>query len=1414
MKNNLRIVTLAAILISVCLLETFGQGGAPSILNINGTVCAGDNAQFRATTSCTISQWTASSGGVIQGSSNQPVVFVIWSTASTNAWIQVTYSNCTTSFLPLTINSKVTPSVSIGLSSNTICQPQNITLQATPVNVNGSPNYAWYIDSQWVANTTTTSYTYSASSLLPGAHTASVTISAMSCSNLSTVSPISPASFTVSPNVGSVSIQSGATSRCIGTGTDTYTASASNATSYTWSINQGGTISPAGVVTWGGGFSGTARITVVANGCNGSTSAPAFRDVIVTPVTGPVTALTGTTIRCIGATSDTYTPTVTNPTSSPGYTFTLYPQAAGNISPAGGTVNWSSTFSGLATVSVVAISCNGSTSPSFSTNINVTPLVGPVSNPSGGSTSRCIGVGTDTYTATASNATSYTWSIDQGGTISTAGVVTWNSSFTGTARITVVANGCNGSTSSPASTNVMVTPLVGSVSIQSGATSRCIGTGTDTYTASASSATSYTWSINQGGTISPAGVVTWGGGFSGTARITVVANGCNGSVSSPSFRDVVVTPLTGPVTALTGITIRCIGATSDTYTPTVTNPTSSPGYTFTLSPPAAGNISPAGGTVNWSSTFSGLATVSVVAISCNGSTTPSFSTNINVTPLVGPVSNPSGGSTSRCIGVGTDTYTATASNATSYTWSIDQGGTISTAGVVTWNSSFSGTARITVVANGCNGSTSSPAYATVTVNSLAAPPMPVNGNITTECGSIIPISVSTSYLPGYTISHHYYDGNGVFLVTMPTTSPTSGVYVSEYTPPTFASPKNFQIEAEVAATGSCPAVKSPRKTITYTLNSPPPAPSSLVVNQGPTSISSINVCAGESISLTASNGTSNYLWYQGGNLIGSSSSLANYTPTSGGTHTVTATWTSPCGGNVVIQKTFEVVLANPTASMSNPGDSFCTGDTPTFSMTSLGATNVTYQWTLSNGGASGSSSSYTLASTLPANTYTLSCIVTADFAGQCQGRKIFPAVQRTFIIKQSPGLPAVYGSTQFGNGTIELIAAEVFPVPAEYRWYKTGQPTYVGNAYPSFQISQTTANYIAVSAVGTNSCEGPRRNVDITILPLPTISYIGTDYIPIGGATTITTSTYDSYLWKNSVNVPVGSTQTLQVTQPDTYSLTVTKTGATGNAQIKVGSNLSNQNLNFVSETTVQIGGVLVEQNLASLVIGQKLENVQYFDGLGRPIQTVASQGSPNKSDLVQPSIYDTYGREYRKFLPVSLEANGRFKTGLLSGGNYTNNFYNNATDKIADDASPFSEIVYEPSPLNRVIEQGAPGSAWQPGTGHTVTKKYEVNMLSEVYLFKYDAATGLVSLPMIEADKYYLPNQLYANKTFDEQGNEMIEYTDKQGRTVCKKVYVETISTVKQYACTYYVYDDFGNLVVVLPPEAIKSVLTAFTQN
>ena len=96
------------------------------------------------------------------------------------------------------------------------------------------------------------------------------------------------------------------------------------------------------------------------------------------------------------------------------------------------------------------------------------------------------------------------------------------------------------------------------------------------------------------------------------------------------------------------------------------------------------------------------------------------------------------------------------------------------------------------------------------------------------------------------------------------------------------------------------------------------------------------------------------------------------------------------------------------------------------------------------------------------------------------------------------------------------------------------------------------------------------------------------------------------------------------------------------------------------------------------------INGIQYFDGLGRPVETVQKQFTPAGKDLVSRTEYDTYGREYKHWLPAP--------------NTKTDGTYNGSTTGAAfyGDAYPYSETVYEPSPLNRVKNQHGPGAAWR----------------------------------------------------------------------------------------------------------------------
>ena len=212
-------------------------------------------------------------------------------------------------------------------------------------------------------------------------------------------------------------------------------------------------------------------------------------------------------------------------------------------------------------------------------------------------------------------------------------------------------------------------------------------------------------------------------------------------------------------------------------------------------------------------------------------------------------------------------------------------------------------------------------------------------------------------------------------------------------------------------------------------------------------------------------------------------------------------------------------------------------------------------------------------------------------------------------------------------------------------------------------------------------------------------------------------------------------------------------------------------------------------------------------------------QGSPGKNDIVVPVAYDEFGRQMDDYLPYVLKdtdtSDGSFKPNALEGANgYVTSeqylFYQN-TGEIADDPSPFARKKFEPSPLNRVTEQGAPGIPWQPHptnkSGKTIKFRYLTNIGGKVRLWDINPGTLLPS-----SNAHYGVRQLFLNETEDEHGAETHEFVDKLGRIVLKEVENLDENGNVEWLQTYYVYDDFDNLRFVFPPKATALLGSSFT--
>lgn len=205
-----------------------------------------------------------------------------------------------------------------------------------------------------------------------------------------------------------------------------------------------------------------------------------------------------------------------------------------------------------------------------------------------------------------------------------------------------------------------------------------------------------------------------------------------------------------------------------------------------------------------------------------------------------------------------------------------------------------------------------------------------------------------------------------------------------------------------------------------------------------------------------------------------------------------------------------------------------------------------------------------------------------------------------------------------------------------------------------------------------------------------------------------------------------------------------------------------------------------------------------YFDDLGRQIQTVAKGATPTQKDLITISNYDILGREVQQFLPYT----DNVSSGLLRTNAATQQpaFYNNLFSD--QEGYYYSNTVYEKSPLNRVLKKTSPGNAW---TGNNVGTRYDYNF-NTVYdsVVIWTIGNSLSSSPSYVG--MYAPGALSLIVTTDENENKVIEYKNKDGKVILKKVQLsDTLDNgYKGWLSTYYVYDDFNRLRYVLPPKAV----------
>jgi hypothetical protein len=854
----------------------------------NQSICSGSPVTLSGSGATTYS-WN---NGVTNGVTFTPANTQTYTVTGTNA-------NGCSNTAQVTVAVNALPAVSAGANQN-ICSGSQVTLMGSGANA-----YAWnngVINGVAFTPANTQTYTVTGTNANGCTNTAQVTVT-----------------------VNALPVVSAGANQSICTGAQV-TLNGSGATSYAWNngVTNGVAFTPANTQTYtvtgtnANGCSNTAQVTVTVNALP---VANAGSNALINCINNPNGATLGTAPQAgftyqwspaTGLSSATLANPIANPINSTGYTLTVTQTATG----------CSNTASVNVTVNIAAPQANPGQNSSITCVAN-TNGVNIGSNPSAGLT--------------------YAWTPSTGLSASNISNPVANPLLTTTYTLTIIntSNGCTGTGTVTVSVN-NTAPTVNAGQDQT----VCAG---QSITLNATGANTYVWNNGaiQGVAFNPSTTQTY------TVQGTNTVNGCTATDQVTVTLNALPTVSAGTnqtVCAGTAVTLTGSGASSYTWNNGVSN-----GVAF----------SPAN-----------TQTYTVTGTDANGcSNTAQVTVTVNALPVVS-----AGPNQSICAGTA---VTLSGSGATNYTWNNGVSNGVAFTPMNTQTYTVIGTN-----ANGCQGT----AQVTVTVNAVPTPTLVANGTAPYCPGTNV--VMSTPSLPGH--SYQWYFGqniiNGATASTY--TATTAGTYYVKVTAPggcfgnsnsitiSYLNPTiialgptnicqggNVVLQTAIGAGFQYTWMKNGMSMInggnsaSFTASSPGTytvkivTPSGCVMYSNPIQVSfiinptasitangSLNLCAGNSITLSAANNANavSYQWRKNGINIPGATSQTLVVSQSGTYSVVIANQACPATSAVISNTLTIQVFPNPNPIISSSG----TFVSPSVSVTLSTANGIgnTYQW--------------------------------------------------------------------------------------------------------------------------------------------------------------------------------------------------------------------------------------------------------------------------------------------------------------------------------------------------------------------------------------------------------------------------------------------------------------------------------------